>query len=224
MRSDSNLSMDESYDYHEIIAQNEFSESEPTKAKEYWSNIPPYSQKAAIWSTELAEKIISISPKKVFEFGCNSGKNLLEIRRISSNKVECYGVDINANSIKEAQKAGLNAALGSEEMLTIFPDNTFDVAFTVSVLDHLPEPVPALIELERISKSLFLLEPWMGEEGKVVKNYNESMMKVIETTPFSYSWNYAKLLMENFPGRYFAAEPMPFKSNLGRFYYLFSLK
>ena len=89
---------------------------------------------------------------------------------------------------------GLNVALASEEILSVFPSNTFDVAFTVSVLDHLPEPVNALIELERISKSLFLLEPWMGIEGKVLKNFNEAQQKVIDTTPYSYSLELCKAL------------------------------
>lgn len=211
-------------EFHEILASTHFSESEPTQAKEYWANIKPYSQKAAIWSTDLAKKIISLNPAKVFEFGCNSGKNLLEIKRLESSKLECFGVDINAESIRDARDKGLNVAVASEEILSVFPSNTFDVAFTVSVLDHLPEPVGALIELERISKSLFLLEPWMGIEGKVLKNYNEAQQKVIDTTPYSYSWNYAKLFMEYFPGRSFSVEPMQFNSNLGRYYNLFSLK
>ena len=121
------------------------------------------------------------------------------------------------------RKKGLNAAVASKEMLSVFPSNTFDVAFTVSVLDHLPEPVSALIELKRIFKILILLEPWMGIEGKVLKNYNEAQKKVIDTTPYSYSWNYSKLFWECFPGRSFSVEPMPFSSSLGRYYNLFCL-
>ena len=151
--------MSDSHEYHEIILPNKFSESEVSQAKEYWANIKPYGQKAAIWSTDLAKKIISLNPAKVFEFGCNSGKNLLEIKRLGNSKAECFGVDINVESIRDARERGLNVAVASEEILSVFPSNTFDVAFTVLVLDHLPEPVSALIELERISKSLFLLEP-----------------------------------------------------------------
>lgn len=215
--------MTDSHNYHEIISSKNFSESEPSKAKEYWANIKPYSQKAEAWSTDLAAKITALNPIKVFEFGCNSGKNLLEIKRMGDSKVECFGVDINKESINNAKQRGLNAAVASEEMLSVFPSNTFDVAFTVSALDHLPDPVNALIELERISKALILLEPWMGTEGKVLKNYNEAQKKVINTTPYSYSWNYAKLFLECFPGRSFSVEPMPFSSNLGRYYNLFCL-
>ena len=215
--------MTDRHDYHEIIYSKNFNESEPSKAKEYWANIKPYDQKTAAWSTDLAAKITTLNPTKAFEFGCNSGKNLLEIKRIGDSNVECLGVDIDTESTRDAIKSGLNSAVASEGMLSVFPNNTFDVAFTVSVLDHLPEPVSALIELERISKVLILLEPWMGTEGKVLKNYNEDQKKVIDTTPYSYSWNYAKLFLECFPGRSFTVEPMPFSSNLGRHYNLFCL-
>ena len=91
----------------------------------------------------------------------------------------------------------------------------------LSVLDHLPDPLSALIELERISTSLMLLEPWMGQEGKSVKNYNIAKQEIVETTPFSYSWDYEKLIREKFPGRKLTVDPMPFQSNLGRYYNLY---
>ena len=175
----------------------------------------------ASWSSDLAKKICTLNPKSVFEFGCNSGKNLLEIDRLGKGEISCYGVDINESAIALAQASGLRAAVGSEDILHLFPERSFDIAFTVSVLDHLPDPLSALIQLERISTSLMLLEPWMGQEGKSVKNYNIAKQEIVETTPFSYSWDYEKLIREKFPGRKLTVDPMPFQSNLGRYYNLY---
>ena len=57
--------------------------------------------------------------------------NLLEIDRLSQRKISCYGVDINESAIALAQASGLRAAVGSEDILHLFPERRFDVAFTV---------------------------------------------------------------------------------------------
>ena len=100
-------------DYQEIYPASEFGSCERKDAKDYWSSIKPYSQSAASWSSDLAKKICTLNPKSVFEFGCNSGKNLLEIDRLSQRKISCYGVDINESAIALAQASGLRAAVGS---------------------------------------------------------------------------------------------------------------
>ena len=103
-------------------------------------------------------------------------------------------------------------------------DGAFDVAFTVSVLDHLPHPEVALKELARISRiAVYLLEPWLGDEGKVVRNYNRALSRDIETTPYSYSWDYQELVKRTLPNWSCVSRPMPLPTNLGLFYFLFEL-
>ena len=86
----------------------------------------------------------------------------------------------------------------------------FDICFTVSVLDHMPEPAAALRELARMSgKALYLLEPWLGSEGRVVRNYNERLEREIDTTPYSYSWDYPALVARVLPNWQLSQRPMP---------------
>ena len=111
-----------------------------------------------------------------------------------SREIEVFGVDINDQAIAYAQESGLNVAIADEDILDLFPVDSFDVVFSVSVLDHLPYPTPVLANLARIARrAVLLLEPWLGEEGKVVRNFNVQQNSMIDTTPYSYSWNYVTL-------------------------------
>lgn len=93
-----------------------------------------------------------------------------------------------------------------------------------SVLDHLPESAAALRELARMSgKALYLLEPWLGAEGRVVRNDNERLARDIDTTPYSYSWDYPALVARVLPNWQLSQRPMPLPTNLGPYYHLFEL-
>lgn len=140
-------------------------------------------------------------------------------------KVEVYGIDINADAVEYGQRVGLDLEVADEKVLRLMPEACFDVCFTVSVLDHLPNPGPTLSELGRISKkAVLLLEPWLGEEGKVVKNYNLQKKELIGTTPYSYSWDYLELGRQYLRGWESSTEPYPMNSNLGRYYHLYNFE
>ncbi len=73
-----------------------------------------------------------------------------------------------------------------EQYLNKLPNNSFDVVFTVSVLDHLPKIDAALKNLIRIAKKrVILIELVFPKEGTFISK------KVV---PFSYSHDYPKLL------------------------------
>lgn len=55
-----------------------------------------------------------------------------------------------------------------EKLLKILPSNTYDVSFTLSVLDHIPDPFTAIINLIRISKyNVFFLNHFWDMKGKL---------------------------------------------------------
>lgn len=210
-----------------IVGVNEFGVNEVSDAKTYWSSLDVSKHgtylKRQPWSVELAELFAARSPRSVFEFGCNAGKNLLTVRE---RLPKCFlaGIDINAQAIELARKSMLRASVGDEKLLELFPNRSFDICFTVSVLDHLPEPAPALRQLARMSaKALYLLEPWLGSEGRVVRNYNERLERAIDTTPYSYSWDYPALVARLLPQWQLSQRPMPMPTNLGPYYHLFEL-
>ncbi len=89
-----------------------------------------------------------------FEFGCNVGYNLNRIRKKFPNG-EFFGVDINENAIRMGREIlGFNLKKGDENSLNDIETNSYDVVFTSSVLNHIPDEVfPPIIEnLKRISK------------------------------------------------------------------------
>jgi SAM-dependent methyltransferase len=160
----------------------------------------------------------------VLEFGCNAGKNLIALLR-KQPTVFASGVDINSAAIEFGRNhSNLRLSCGDETVLDIIPDQAFDVVFTVSVLDHLPEPGAVVANLARISrKAVLLLELYTGQEGRVVRNTERRTGKWIDTTPYSYSWDYPRLFSEGLPDWPFEARDVPIDSNLGRFYKLYRL-
>ena len=132
---------------HQIVGVDGFAGNEVGDAKTYWSSIDVSNHgtylKRQAWSIELAELFAARAPRSVFEFGCNAGKNLLTVRE---RLPKCFlaGIDINAQAIEVARKSKLRTSVGDEKLLELFPNRAFDICFTVSVLDHMPEPAPAL--------------------------------------------------------------------------------
>jgi SAM-dependent methyltransferase len=207
----------------EISPTVEFGERETADAKDYWSSIEFAAyERPKVWSAFMAERVMAFKPRSVFEFGCNSGKNLNAVESLDRTMFVA-GIDINSAAVGHGRGLGRKIAVGDEENLNIFPDQCFDVSFTVSVLDHLPFPEKAFKNLLRMShKAVLLLEPWLGYEGKVVRNTDLLTKEIIDTTPYSYSWDYARLHGEFAPDWQFVREDYRLKSNLGRFYGLFT--
>jgi ubiquinone/menaquinone biosynthesis C-methylase UbiE len=163
--------------------------------------------------------------KTVFEFGCHTGKNLFFIKK-DIPEVSVYGADINEDAIKIGKKK-FNVpmdVLGESDLQKI-PDNNFDIVFTISVIDHITEPEKVCKELVRISKNyLFLIEPFFGKEGKVVlKRRPRFKWKKVDSTPFSYFWDYNRIFSE-LPVREISITDCPLKSVVGDYYKLYEFK
>jgi len=204
----------------------EFSPDEADLAKKHWSNrgVVPFYTDESHWAAHMAEQIIALNPKRVFEFGCNVGRNLAAIAKRKGD-IALTGCDINQDAVRFGQtKFGLNLIASDEHLFDSIATDEFDVSFTVSVLDHLPEPQNALNELLRISRlGVLLLEPWLESEGKVVRN-SRADGEMVDTTPFSYSWDYERLAADTPYDVALLSEPYPLsKTNLGSKYHLYRL-
>jgi SAM-dependent methyltransferase len=175
----------------------ELAESEAKEAKRYWSSlaVPDFYKKPEThWSSFIAEQVLRLKPRSVLEFGCNVGRNLSALRELAPDVV-LKGIDINAEAVAFGrQERGLDLLHADETFLGAQADNSLDVIFTVSVLDHLPNPKPVLADMVRVARSgVLLLEPSLEEEGKVLKTTGNQPDSPSEATPFSYSWDYARL-------------------------------
>lgn len=164
--------------------------SEPEDARAFWAKhgIGKSYTVDQHWRGYMAGKVLAERPHRVLEFGTNVGRNLLTIRT-QSPRIGLVGVDVNADAIAYGRRHWrLDLHVGGLEWLAKQQDDAFDVVFTVSVIDHIPDPDPVLQQLLRLAPTLLLLEPWLGREGKVKREI------VPRTSPYSYSWNLPKRL------------------------------
>lgn len=128
----------------------------------------------AKFRTPFIAKMIKINgAKSVLELGCNVGRNLAAIHKLSPD-IRITGFDIAEDAIQYAKEVEKNPAefiVGSLYDLSQFDDNSFDIVFTSSVLFHIPsEKVPGVIkEMSRIaSKFIFNIERHSKVEKAVV--------------------------------------------------------
>lgn len=91
--------------------------------------------------------------KQVLELGCSTGyfSNAL------SNQFGCTvtGVELDANAAQEAEKyckRVIQGDLDKPELLSILPDNSFDVIVMSDVLEHLRDPHQLLMAIKRLLK------------------------------------------------------------------------
>lgn len=97
--------------------------------------------------------------KSVFEFGCATGKNLEDILQLYP-KMTVSGIDVNSKEVGKGQRAGRKyIAVADETHLETMADNSFELAFTSSVICHIPDAAATIEHLKRIaSKKVVLIE------------------------------------------------------------------
>ena len=176
--------------------------------------------------------------KKVLEFGCNYGINLENFLK-NNEELEIVGIDVN-KVVKNLEKKYSNykGIIGDQKSLLKFKDLHFDVVFTCSVLDHFPderEVVETIKRLKRISKEVFLFEPYIEGVSGDVSHYHRfqveqkfNLKKPLENNYMkfgknSFFWDYDKHLHNlnyNFSKTSF---PLVL-SGLGPFYFAYHIK
>ncbi len=102
--------------------------------------------------------------KTVFEFGCNVGRHLIQLRKCG---YKVFGIDINATSIFEARFLNELWAteLGNEASLEKIPDGAFDLVMTNSVLCHIKDIDGIIEQLKRISNNHLVMVEAVERQG-----------------------------------------------------------
>jgi len=100
----------------------------------------------------VTDYVIALKPDRVFEFGCAWGKNFALLRKHIPS-VQCSGYDISEKSVRMAKEFGYDVLQADETDLKNIQRASFNVAFTSSVLNHLPPATAEQIttELKRIA-------------------------------------------------------------------------
>ena len=115
-----------------------------------------YAQKYHLQYTSNADNywlygyIKALGVKSVFEFGCNVGRHLVELRK---QGCQVDGLDVNPRAVEGAKLLhNLDVRLGDELQLADLKDGSFDLVLTNSVLSHMPTIGDTVNHLLRIAR------------------------------------------------------------------------
>lgn len=108
-------------------------------------------------------------PQSIVELGCGIGANIDRFRECPKK----IGIDPNPANVKCAKEMfpWNDYVCADYKELAKYRDDEFDVAFTVSVLDHIRRFGDVIRELDRVSKVAVFVEPMIeGQERKARKH------------------------------------------------------
>ncbi|MDP2943351.1 MAG: class I SAM-dependent methyltransferase, partial [Candidatus Omnitrophota bacterium] len=137
----------------------------------------------SIFLLNLAKRYIE-EGQKVLEIGCNVGRNLNEL--FLSGFYDLSGVEISKNAVEMMRKAYpdmagkikiYNGAV--ESFIEDFKDNSFDLVFTMAVLEHIPTESEFIFShMARIAKkNLITIE---DERGLSWRHFPRNYKKIFE--------------------------------------------
>ena len=121
--------------------------SEISKLDDYWQSDNP-NQMAV--ETRLLE-FLKPHYVRTLDVGCGNGRCLQPLSTISDI---IYGIDNSYQGLLGAQQRNIdNATLLAGDISTLpFPDDYFDLVANITVIEHLPDPMPMLHEVVRVLK------------------------------------------------------------------------
>lgn len=105
------------------------------------------------------EMVKDLGLEKVLEVGCNRGHNLVALSHILGENAEVVGLEPNPKARALARAAGEDVGVITGTAYEIpFKDGWFDLAFTCTVLIHVPlaDLPKAMKEIARVSKRYIL--------------------------------------------------------------------
>jgi ubiquinone/menaquinone biosynthesis C-methylase UbiE len=107
----------------------------------------------------LVQKVWGLKDScRLFEFGCGAGKMGLKLLPLLPSGSSYTGIDQSAALISKARQVYARSPFSAEfhegsVYATPFPENSFDVALSHTVLMHVPHPEKALQEMIRVTRS-----------------------------------------------------------------------
>jgi SAM-dependent methyltransferase len=140
----------------------------------------------------VAETVASFAPSSVLEFGCGSGRNLAVLRDLTPARL--VGVDLNPTAIAwGGENFGLDLRVGDEAWLPAQGADAFDIAYTVSVIDHIPQPQNAIQALVAAAADLVVICEIMHSQTGRLTRMEDADGRLTDGYPFSYFHDYPSL-------------------------------
>jgi len=82
---------------------------------------------------------------RILDAGCGSGRNMIELARRGT----VTGVELSAPSVEKARERGCGEVVEGSVLDMPFADDSFDLAVSLDVIEHLEDDLGALRELRR---------------------------------------------------------------------------
>ena len=140
----------------------------------------------------MADTVASFAPSSVLEFGCGSGRNLAVLRDLTPARL--VGVDLNPIAVEWGRENfGLDLRVGDETWLPAQGLDVFDIIYTVSVIDHIPEPQKAVRALIATAADLVVVCEIMHSEMGRLARMEDADGRLTDGYPFSYFHDYPAL-------------------------------
>jgi SAM-dependent methyltransferase len=84
-------------------------------------------------------------PTRILDAGCGSGRNMLELARFGS----VTGIELSDTSVQLARARDVGEVIAGSVLEMPFADDSFDLAVSLDVIEHLEDDLGALRELRR---------------------------------------------------------------------------
>ncbi len=85
-------------------------------------------------------------PPRILDAGCGSGRNMIELARRGT----VTGIELSAPSVEKARARGSGEVIEGSVLEMPFADDSFDLAVSLDVIEHLADDRGALRELRRV--------------------------------------------------------------------------
>jgi ubiquinone/menaquinone biosynthesis C-methylase UbiE len=127
----------------------------------------------------LIEYVSLVNPSSVLDIGCGEGLVVRQLRQICPD-ARIHGLDIAPNLIEAAQRIEPNASYVQADVCRLpVAENAYDLVICTEVLEHLPNPERALVEIARVGGRAFILsvprEPWWRIANVLRGSYLEQL-------------------------------------------------
>jgi SAM-dependent methyltransferase len=142
---------------------------------------------------KVSALVTGLEPESVLDAGCGEGETLERLAPLLPPAVT--GVDLNPESVEFTRRRIPGGEFRVADILDLpFPDNSFDLLLCLEVLEHIPDPGPALSELARVGSRDIIFsvpsEPWfrLGSlaRGKYLSSWGNHPEHVNHWNPRSF--------------------------------------
>lgn len=123
---------------------------------------------------EYLKLVEEVSPKSILDVGCGLGQDY-EMYKKEFPTIEYHGIDICEGFIEENKRRFPEADFRVARIQDLpFEDNSIDLVTCRGVLEHIPEPEPAIKEMTRVTTGdiaiIWFLIPQKKEQIKITQS------------------------------------------------------